>query len=57
MSLPLLLFIVMVAGALLLFGATRASASAAEGGPLLRWLVLVGLAFLVLASIPLFVSG
>ncbi|MEQ9568610.1 MAG: hypothetical protein RLN75_00340 [Longimicrobiales bacterium] len=44
---------VLAVGALLIFGASRATVAVTEGPAFVRWMVVVFAAFLILASIPL----
>jgi len=52
MSTPLALVLALLTGALLTFGATRATASVSKGPVFLRWMVTVFVTYLVLISLP-----
>lgn len=56
MSVPLAIVLVLGLGSVLVFGATRATATVEEGRTFIRWMVVVFAAFLVLASLPVVVS-
>lgn len=45
--------IVLVVGALLILGSARATGSVTDGSVFVRWMILVFVAFLALAAIPM----
>lgn len=55
-SIPLAIALVFALGALLVFAATRATATVEEGRTFIRWMLVVFVAFVVLASLPVVVS-
>jgi hypothetical protein len=45
--------LVLLAGATLIFGAIRATASVGKGSDFVKWMIVVSVAFITLASIPI----
>ena len=56
MSIPLAVVLVLVLGAALIFAATRATATVEEGSTFIRWMVVVFVCFLALASLPVVIA-
>lgn len=52
MSTPLAVIVTVVIGALLTWGATRATANVLNGKVFLRWMVLVFITYLALITLP-----
>jgi predicted benzoate:H+ symporter BenE len=52
MSTPFAIVLALLAGGLLTFGATRATASVSKGPLFLRWMITVFVTYLVLISLP-----
>jgi hypothetical protein len=52
MSTPLAVFLTVAIGALLTWGATRATANVLNGKVFLRWMVLVFITYLALITLP-----
>ena len=52
MSTPLAILLTVVIGALLTWGATRATANVLNGKVFLRWMVLVFITYLALITLP-----
>ena len=56
MSTPVAVLIALSVGALLTFGATRATASVHRGKAFLRWLLVVFVTYLALITLPVVVA-
>jgi hypothetical protein len=56
MSLPLALLLVILSGALLTYGASRATATVSTGPVFLRWMIAVLVTYLALISLPVLVG-
>ncbi len=56
MSTTLAVLLALAVGALLTFGASRATASVRRGGTFLRWLLVVFAAYVALITLPVFVA-
>lgn len=52
MSTPLAVFLALVIGALLTYGATRATANVLNGKLFLRWMIVVFITYLALITLP-----
>ena len=55
-SLPLAVALVLALGVTLVFAATRATATVEEGRTFIRWMMVVFVCFLALASLPVVIS-
>ncbi|MDP2954931.1 MAG: hypothetical protein Q8N53_00805 [Longimicrobiales bacterium] len=56
MSTPIAVFVALVTGGLLTFGATRATATVHRGKTFLRWMLVVFVAYLALITLPVVVA-
>lgn len=56
MKIAAAVLLVLVLGALLTFGATRATASVQDGKLFLRWMLVVFVMYLVMISLPVLVA-
>ncbi len=56
MSTPIAILLALVAGALLTFAATRATASVHQGSTFLRWMLVVFATYLALITLPVVIA-
>ncbi|MGD8321035.1 MAG: hypothetical protein PVJ02_11280 [Gemmatimonadota bacterium] len=56
MSIPVAILLVLAIGALLTFGASRATANVSRGTVFLRWMVVVFVTYLALIALPVVVA-
>ncbi len=55
-TIPIAVALVLGLGVLLIFAATRATASVEDGSSFIRWMVVVFICFLVMASLPVVIA-